>query len=247
MPASKYTAEVLAPLVRESRSLSEVIRKLGLEPNGGNHRHISRCVRVANLDTSHFQYGRSRFARFTRGILEPIVHSSTSVAQVLAQLGMRTDGGPHRDMSSHLRALGLDTSHFRGSAWSRGETARTNAVIDRAARKRRLPDDQVFIANAPHIHGTTLARRLVEKGVPYQCKQCGISEWRGQPIVLHLDHINGVHNDNRLENLRLLCPNCHSQTPTYCNRAREGAVLYVVSARERGGTGRHPVFRWPWA
>ena len=216
---------------RESRSLSDVIRKLGLKPTGGNHRHISRCVRVAKLDTSHFQHGRSRLARFTRELLEPIVRSSTSVAQVLAQLGMRTDGGPHRDMTSHLRALGLDTSHFRGSGWSRGETAQTNAVVDRAARKRRLPDEQVFVANAPHIHGTTLARRLVEKGVPYECKLCGISAWRGQALVLHLDHINGVNNDNRRENLRLLCPNCHSQTPTYCNRARESAVLYVATPR----------------
>jgi hypothetical protein len=55
---------------------------------------------------------------------------------------------------------------------------------------------------------------------PYRCAWCDIAAWRGQTLVLHLDHINGVSNDNRLANLRWLCPNCHSQTDTYCNRRR---------------------------
>jgi 5-methylcytosine-specific restriction endonuclease McrA len=62
--------------------------------------------------------------------------------------------------------------------------------------------------------------------------------------VLHLDHINGINNDNRRENLRFLCPNCHSQTPTYGNRARDG-VLYIP-ARERGGIGRRGSLRSYW-
>ena len=57
--------------------------------------------------------------------------------------------------------------------------------------------------------------------MPYKCKECGISEkWNNKPIILHLDHINGINNDNRLENLRFLCPNCHSQTDTYCSNTQ---------------------------
>ena len=61
--------------------------------------------------------------------------------------------------------------------------------------------------------------RLLRAGmIENRCQECGLSEWRGQPLSIHIDHINGVRNDHRLENLRMLCPNCHSQTPTYGGR-----------------------------
>ena len=61
--------------------------------------------------------------------------------------------------------------------------------------------------------------RLLRNGLlPKACAHCGLDEWRGKPLSLHIDHINGVKNDHRLENLRMLCPNCHSQTETYGGR-----------------------------
>ncbi len=102
-------------------------------------------------------------------------------------------------------------------------------------RKRMLPDDVVFSENAPPTNGNRLVKRLLQKGVSYRCVICGINEWQGQRLSLHLDHINGINNDNRFENLRLLCPNCHSQTPTYSNRAREAPACYRFGVRERGG------------
>ena len=100
------------------------------------------------------------------------------------------------------------------------------------------PDDDVFIENAAPLTGAALTRRLLRAGLPYVCAMCGINEWRGARLTLHLDHINGINNDNRRENLRLLCPNCHSQTDTYGrqpSRASEG-VLYewpLASVMER--------------
>ena len=61
-------------------------------------------------------------------------------------------------------------------------------------------------------------RLVKEKRLEYKCALCGISEWQGQPLSLQLDHINGKHNDHRIENLRFLCPNCHSQTETYAGK-----------------------------
>lgn len=221
MRSSKYTRELLAPLVASSRSVTEVIAKLGLVNNGGNLRHISARIRLAELDTSHFTYGRgSSRIDVSTDVLAEIVRTSNTVAQVCQQLGVLDRGGPHRDVAARIRELGLDTSHFRGRGWCRGDTAATNASLARGVKRRSFTDEQVFVENSPIVTGSRLVPRLLAMGWAYRCAWCVISEWQGTPLVLHLDHINGISNDNRLINLRLLCPNCHSQTPTYCNRRR---------------------------
>jgi hypothetical protein len=222
MRPTKYTREALEPVVKASRSFSEVMRKLGLPPNGGNFRHISGRIRQAHLDTSHFAYGRSEdwAQAIPESTLTELVSTSRSVAQVLERLNMPVEGRPHAVMKRHLANLGIDTSHFRGQGWCRGDSAATNESIARGIKKRSFSDDEVFVENSPLHSGSAVRRRLLARGWPYHCVWCGLVEWRGGRLVLHLDHINGIHNDNRFENLRLLCPNCHSQTDTYCNKRR---------------------------
>lgn len=233
--ASKYTRELLQPLVETSRSFAEVMRRLGLPPTGGNFRMIQARIRIACLDTSHFRARKKVDRLVPEDRLRELVSCSTSVAQVLAALGRPTAGRPHAELRGQIRDLGIDTSHFRGEGWARGETKQTHPSIRLVSEKAAFSDDQVFIENGPFLSGNKLVRRLLALGWPYRCAWCGLDEWRGSRLVLQLDHINGVSNDHRLENLRLLCPNCHSQTDTYCNRAREAVACYTFAARERGG------------
>lgn len=88
-------------------------------------------------------------------------------------------------------------------------------------RGYRLSDQAIFCRNSL-AHSRTLKRRYIElTGDPDRCSSCSLGpRWNGDSLVLQLDHRNGVRNDNRLVNLRWLCPNCHSQTPTYCGRNR---------------------------
>jgi hypothetical protein len=133
---------------------------------------------------------------------------------------MPLDGRPQTELTKRVLDLDLDTEHFRGTAWSRGETASSNASVARTTKRITYADDIVFSERSPIVNGPRLVRRLLAMGWTYECAWCGLSEWRGERLVLHLDHINGINNDNRIINLRLLCPNCHSQTATYCNRRR---------------------------
>ena len=221
MRRSRYDADRLAPVVRAARSFADVLRALGLPGTGGNYRQVAARIRIAQLDTGHFGAPTlvARCHAVTAEVLAPLVAGATSVAQVLGALGLPVAGRAHRELSRRIRDLALDTSHWRGRGWSRGDTATTNATVARIARRNTIPDKDLFVAGS-FLAGPSIVKRLLARGWSYACAACGLSDWRGQPLTLHLDHINGAPTDNRLENLRLLCPNCHAQTPTYSNRRR---------------------------
>ncbi|HLI96996.1 MAG TPA: HNH endonuclease signature motif containing protein [Candidatus Baltobacteraceae bacterium] len=100
---------------------------------------------------------------------------------------------------------------FNAMAWHK---ARRRGEI--SSRPLGMPLDEL-LSRGGSRHNVKL--RLLRAGMlENRCEQCGLTGWQGKPLMMHLDHINGVRNDHRLENLRMLCPNCHSQTPTYGGR-----------------------------
>lgn len=152
-----------------------------------------------------------RARRWTDEQLAEAVAASESYAEVLRRLGYTPSGGMHRFITSHIRTLGLDTSHFTGQAWAQGRRF--------PPQRRSQPLAEILVRNSRYRTSAALRRRLVAEGVKEaRCEGCGLDSWQGRPIPLELDHVNGDHTDNRLENLRILCPNCHSQTETWCVR-----------------------------
>lgn len=140
---------------------------------------------------------------------------------MLRVLGVRANGGSHAHISRQLKRFAIDTTHFTGQAHNRG-TKGLNRMSP-AERLVQLPDGSRRTA------GSKLKAALLSIGLPDSCEGCGVGAmWLGCPLTLHVDHINGNFADNRPQNLRLLCPNCHSQTATYAGARRDpGAPLEV--------------------
>jgi hypothetical protein len=137
------------------------------------------------------------------------------VAEVLRKLGYKPSGGVQRYVNIWIRLLDLSTEHFTGQGWARGKR-----FPSRGAR----PLEELLVENSAAVSTSKLKARLFAAGLKEnRCEACGIDSWMGQPITLALDHMNGVNNDNRLENLRILCPNCHALTDTWCGRNRRSA------------------------
>jgi len=154
--------------------------------------------------------------KYSKESLEPIVRDSLSVAGVIDKLGLKQAGGNHRHLKLLFKRFEIDTSHFTGSIWNRGLTAETDKRVNRGIRQK-YTDDEAFCENSL-LGSSQLKRRLLRIGWKYCCSRCGISDWLSEKIALHLDHINGINDDNRLCNLRFLCPNCHQLTGTWGSR-----------------------------
>jgi hypothetical protein len=136
--------------------------------------------------------------------LREAVKTSTSIRQVLEKLNIVPAGGNYQTTNRRIEKLNINTKHFTGQAWNKGK------VI---GPKRDIKE---YLSNEFPILSHKLKKRLITEGLKHhKCECCGISEWNGKPAPIELDHINGNHHDNRLENLRILCPNCHAQTDTY--------------------------------
>jgi len=136
------------------------------------------------------------------------VAASLSVRQVLSCIGLVPAGGNYKTVHDRIKRLNLDTGHFTGAGWNVG--ARYRNINPTAA----LTDIMVENSTYNFTHG--LKKRLLKEGVKsHRCEGCGLTEWLGERIPLELHHANGVNNDHRLGNLRLLCPNCHALIDNY--------------------------------
>jgi len=148
--------------------------------------------------------------RWTRDQLEVAVSTSNSIRQVLSKLGLREAGGNYKQISKYIESYEIDNSHFTGKLWSKGK---------KLEGKPRIPINKILVKGS-NYQSHKLKKRLFNYGYKKQkCEDCGwemvASDGR---IPLELHHINGDPKDNRLSNLEILCPNCHSLRPNYRGR-----------------------------
>lgn len=136
------------------------------------------------------------------------VKESFSLWEVFSKMGLSATGSGYRTLRRKVEFLGLDTSHFDPSVGRR-----------RSGSSKSFSREDVF-REGSSIGTSTLRRHILrDASFPYVCSVCGNNgTHNGIPLTLQIDHINGNRSDNQIHNLRLLCPNCHSQTPTYCRK-----------------------------
>lgn len=141
-----------------------------------------------------------------------LLKKSSTISEVLFKLGYTVKGNSwgYSQVKRRMDDLNLDYSIFKGKS----------AVI-KTGRLNNVRKEDILKENCKHQR-TALRRYVIKNNlIPYKCAICGCTEWQGKTLSLELDHINGINNDNRLENLRFLCPNCHSQTSTYGSRNQQ--------------------------
>ena len=141
-----------------------------------------------------------------------LLKKSSTISEVLFKLGYTVKGNSwgYSQVKRRMDDLNLDYSIFKGKS----------AVI-KTGMLNNVRKEDILKENCKHQR-TVLRRYIIKNNlIPYKCAICGCTEWQGKTLSLELDHINGINNDNRLENLRFLCPNCHSQTSTYGSRNQQ--------------------------
>jgi hypothetical protein len=156
-----------------------------------------------------------RTRKYTDEELVNAVATSFSLAEVLRKFNIRAAGGNYDILKRRIAELGLSTSHFTGSNWLKGKK---NPSV------RFRPLEEILVEDSSYVSTNNLRKRLLAEGIfEHRCISCGLADWLERPIPLEIDHINGDRRDNRLDNLRMLCPNCHALTTTYRGKNKKSA------------------------
>lgn len=167
---------------------------------------------------------------YTKEWLEKTCAESYSLAEVLRKSG-RSGGGAQQTLKKKIAEFNIDISHFTGQAWNKGKTAETDERIAKTVKtKEKYSLEEIFRKNSPTSQKVMREYIKKYKLIPYICDNCGCDgHWQNGIISLELDHKNGINNDNELNNLHFLCPNCHALTETYRGKNKKCQNFEIIS------------------
>ncbi|MGW7424850.1 HNH endonuclease signature motif containing protein [Streptomyces sp. NPDC054813] len=222
----QYTREQLAEAAQRCSDIDEVIALFGTKPYGYLRHYLMKRFAHFGIDVSHFL----PFGRLPQPSPEEVraaVSESACLAEVLRRLGRPDTSAQRANLRKWITEGHLTTAHFVGQAHQRGKRG-TNA---------KHPDDVLVRHDGKNRIATKRLRRaLHEIGVPEQCARCGVGPvWLDKPMTLEVDHMNADWRDNRKGNLRLLCPNCHAITSTWCRGGKRQRTTPGTMAGAGGG------------
>lgn len=165
--------------------------------------------------------------KHTKEDLEEAVKKSLSIAGVCRELKIKVCGGNYKTLYFKFKEWNIDISHFTGNAWNQGENYKP------FGKKYDLVS--ILIEDSTYRSSDSLKKRLYKEGLKTkQCEICKIIEWNNKELIFELDHINGINTDNRIDNLRILCPNCHSQTTTYSGKNNKKTLMEKFTCNQCG-------------
>ncbi len=148
---------------------------------------------------------------------QQLLDNSNSFVDILVKVGLDPYNGNHKTLNHRIKEEGFDISILEENRRKSREKHMKSLL-----EKRTYSLEDVLIENSTFDRKNLKNKILEHNLLSYECYICkNKGEWLGKSLSLQLDHINGINNDNRIENLRFLCPNCHSQTDTYCGKHKK--------------------------
>jgi len=212
--------EKLEVLVNKNNSFTNILNEMGLLAVGTNFKTLKKYLNQHNIDYSRFN--KTSNIKYDKDNLLKIVKESFTYKECLLKLDIRAAGNNSKTLKKYIELYNIDISHFNPNYF--------NTVM--YGKSKKIDLEKILVENSNYSR-KDLKKRLFELNIlENKCCLCGQDEsWNGMKISLILDHINGVFNDNRIENLRIVCPNCNAGLETHCRGSKGLIKNELISSR----------------